>query len=96
MRVSTAGGQYPQWAPDGRELFYVAGDATLMSVSLAFDGETVTPGPPRPLFRLPVVDTGRNPYDVAPDGKRFLVRAIAPEMGRALSAIVNWPALLRE
>ena len=95
VRVSTAGGQYPEWAPDGRELFYVSGDARLMSVLLTFDGDKVTPGPPRPLFRLPAVDTGRHPYDVSPDGKRFLVRAVAPEMGRTLTAIVNWPALLK-
>jgi eukaryotic-like serine/threonine-protein kinase len=95
VRVSTAGGQYPQWALDGSELFYVAGDATLMSVSLAFDRDKVTPDTPRPLFRLPAVDTGRHPYDVSPDGKRFLVRAVAPEMGRTLTAIVNWPSVLR-
>jgi Tol biopolymer transport system component len=93
-RVSTAGGQYPLWAPDGGELFYVAGGATLMSVSLTYQRDRIVPGTPRPLFRLSAVDTGRSPYDVAPDGKRFLVRAVAPEMGRTLTAIVNWPALL--
>jgi Tol biopolymer transport system component/predicted Ser/Thr protein kinase len=95
-RVSTAGGQYPVWASDGRELFYVSGDATLMSVALTFERDRVVPSTPRPLFRLPAVDTGRQPYDVSPDGKRFLVRAVAPEMGRTLTAIVNWTALLRD
>jgi dipeptidyl aminopeptidase/acylaminoacyl peptidase/predicted Ser/Thr protein kinase len=93
-RISPAGGQYPQWAPNGRELFYVAADSMLMSVSLTFSGDEVAPDTPRPLFRLPVVDTGRQPFDVTPDGQRFLVRAVPSEMGRTLTAIVNWPALL--
>jgi hypothetical protein len=66
----------------------------LMSVSLTFSGDEVAPDTPRPLFRLPVVDTGRQPFDVTPDGQRFLVRAVPSEMGRTLTAIVNWPALL--
>jgi hypothetical protein len=43
VRVSTAGGQYPEWAPDGQELFSVSGDATLMSVVLTFDGDKSPP-----------------------------------------------------
>lgn len=93
-RVSAAGGQYPQWGPDGRELFYISPDATLMAVPIVFDGDLAIPGTPKALFRLPAVDTGRNPFDVSPDGQRFLVRAVAPEMGRTLTAIVNWRALV--
>jgi serine/threonine-protein kinase len=93
-RISTAGGQYPQWAPNGRELLYVSADSMLMSVLMTFAGEQAMPDTPRPLFRLPVVELGRQPFDVAPDGQRFLVRAVPPEMGRTLTAIVNWPGLL--
>jgi serine/threonine protein kinase len=51
-RISTAGGQYPQWAPNGRELFYVAADSMLMSVSLTFSGDEVTPDNPHPLLLM--------------------------------------------
>ena len=94
-RISSDGGQYPQWAPNGRELFYVSADSMLTSVPLTLGGDRVEPGTARALFRLPAVDNGRQPFDVAPDGERFLVRAVPAEMGRTLTAIVNWPAVLK-
>jgi len=33
-QVSTAGGAHPAWAPNGRELFYVAADGRLMAVDV--------------------------------------------------------------
>jgi hypothetical protein len=45
---------------------------------------------------LPTVDTGRPPYDIAPDGQRFLVRATPGQAGQPLTVIVNWPALLKK
>jgi hypothetical protein len=65
-----------------------------MSVSLKFGGRSIEPGTPRELFLLPTVDTGRPPYDVAPDGQHFLVRATPGQAGQPLTVIVNWPALL--
>ncbi len=75
-QVSNNGGNSPLWSPDGRELFYRNGDATL-----AVDVETgpaFTHGNPRVLFRgtylsgniLKVTST---PWDIGPDGKRFLM-----------------------
>lgn len=52
-QVSTAGGRNPMWSPDGRELFYVAPDRTLMAVPLKIDGKRIDPGTPHPLFTLP-------------------------------------------
>jgi hypothetical protein len=78
VRVSTAGGQYPQWAPDGSELFYVAGDATLMSVGPTFDSDKVSHGTPRALFRPPAVDPGRHPYDVSLEGTGFSCAPLRP------------------
>jgi hypothetical protein len=46
------------------------------------------------LFDVPTVD-GYWPYDVSPDGQRFLVNtqdgAVAP-----LTIVVNWPAALKK
>src|SRR6185436_9731260 len=33
-QISHAGGSQPQWRADGRELFYLAGDGTMMSVNV--------------------------------------------------------------
>jgi Tol biopolymer transport system component len=88
VRVSKAGGLFPRWRADGRELFYLALDGALMAVP-------VTPGTrefgePRLLFRAPVAHGWAAPlsrtaephpsagFDVTPDGQRFL--AIVPEV----------------
>jgi len=98
VRVSADGGQYPQWGPGGRELFYVSADYRLMSVSLKVGPGSVEPSPPRALFPLPAIDDGLSePYEVAPDGQRFLVRATPqPPPPQALTVLANWPALLKK
>jgi Tol biopolymer transport system component/predicted Ser/Thr protein kinase len=96
IRISTGGGQYPQWSPEGRELFYVSPDNKLMAVSLKLGAGSVQPSVPRELFPLPSVDVGWSPYDTAPDGQRFLVRATPKQAAEPLTVIVNWPALLRK
>ena len=95
IRISTAGGQFPQWGAGGRELFYVSPDNKLMAVSLKLRADSIEPAAPRELFRLPTVETGRPPYEAAPDGQRFLVRAAMGQAGEPLTVIVNWPALLK-
>jgi len=96
-RISTGGGQYPQWGAGGREIFYVSPDNKLMVVSLKLGADTVEPSAPRELFPLPAVEVGWSPYDATPDGQRLLVRA-SPERGASqpLTVIVNWPALLKD
>jgi Tol biopolymer transport system component len=71
-QVSTAGGTEPVWSRDGRELFYRSGDA-MMAVSIG-TGPTFSAGPPRVLFRGSYfAGDGLTNYDVAPDGRRFLM-----------------------
>jgi hypothetical protein len=96
FRISTGGGQAPQWGVGGRELFYVSPDYKLMAVSLKLGPEAVEPSAPRELFQLPAVDIGWSPYDTAPDGQRFLVRATPQQGAPPLTMIVNWPALLKK
>jgi hypothetical protein len=95
-RISTGGGQYPQWGAGGREIFYVSPDNKLMVVSLKMGADTVEPSAPRELFPLPAAGDGWSPYDTTADGQRFLVRA-TPERAAAqpLNVIVNWPALMK-
>jgi Tol biopolymer transport system component len=95
-RISTGGGQYPQWGAGAREVFYVSLDNKLMVVSLKPGVDTAEPSTPRELFPLPAADDGWSPYDVTPDGQRFLVRATPGQAAQPLTVIVNWPALLKK
>lgn len=93
-QVSTSGGTAPRWHPNGRELFYLSLDATLMSVPLAFARGGVQPANPVPLFKPPGL-TGaqsRQQYDVGPDG-RILVNAPVDGGGeRPVTLLLNWPS----
>jgi Tol biopolymer transport system component len=95
-QISTAGGQFPAWRSDGRELFYVSPEFRLMAVDLSINADSVQPSAPRELFQLPAVDTGRSPYEITADGQRVLVRATPrAAASQSLTMIVNWPILLK-
>ena len=95
FQISTGGGTFPEWSPDGREVYYVSPEQKLMAVGVNMGAETLAPSTPRELFAVPPAPLGTtSPYTVAPDGKRFLV--LAPAGGaQPLEVIVNWPALLK-
>ena len=95
--ISAGGGMYPAWGASGRELYYVSPDFKLMVVGVKFGTDFVEASAPRELFRLPGVEDGYSPFEPAPDGERFLVRATPQQQAAApLTVIVNWPARMRK
>ena len=98
-QVSTAGGRWPRWRSDGKEIFYLAPDKKLMSATVNGAGSAFEVGAVRPLFdtrALTIGNTG-SMYDVSPDGQRFLVNTLAEEAAPApITLVVNWPALLKK
>ena len=75
-QLSTEGGTHPVWAPDGREVFYRSPDGQLVAVPIQTE-PTVIVGRPSALFDGLIGSTDAasddHTYDIAPDGKRFLV-----------------------
>ena len=100
-QVSIAGGQMPAWSRSGSELFYVARDGTLMAATLRPGAAGLESGEPQPLFplNLPLageVQFSRHPYDVSPDGQRFLViRRASDAAPEGAVVVTNWTSLLR-
>jgi hypothetical protein len=92
-QVSRGGGTEPRWRGDGKELFYIAPNGMLTAVPV--DAQSVfATGPPTPLFqirgRAPISSTDVFTYDVAKDGKRFLVnRYVKPEHVPPLTVLLN-------
>jgi serine/threonine-protein kinase len=87
--VSTGGGILPKWSRDGKELFYVTGDA-VVAVAIRSDGSF---GAPRRLFDRSnfLLNFRFQSYDVSPDGKRFLMIQRDPgSVPRQLNVILNW------
>jgi Tol biopolymer transport system component/predicted Ser/Thr protein kinase len=91
LQVSPEGGMYPQWRADGRELFYLGSDRTLMAVDVT-EGTTFEFGTPHSLFPAPALLE----FTVGRDGQRFLVnnRIEDPASTRA-SVILNYQALFQ-
>jgi Tol biopolymer transport system component len=92
LTVSASGGAEPIWRSDGRELYYLAEDHSLMAVD-------VTPGPtlrltrPTVLFRPSVVGepaTYRSHYAVTADGQRFLVDVLRDPISDPITLLLNW------
>jgi hypothetical protein len=67
-----------------------------MAVDLKTTGSTLEPSAPRELFMLPGADNSFSPYEVSPDGQRFLIRSPAGQADRTLTVVVNWTGLLRQ
>jgi hypothetical protein len=85
------------WRQDGKELFYIKGDNTLMSVDVSPRSGGFQAGIPKPLFQVQLV-TGnwRNRYVVSPDAQRFLTLVPAePERPGPINVVLNWPVLLK-
>jgi Tol biopolymer transport system component/tRNA A-37 threonylcarbamoyl transferase component Bud32 len=94
VQVSTAGGAQVRWAKNGQEMFYVAPDGKMMSVSLAAAGAAVTVTAPVALFQTHLA-TGTNvlgikpQYAVAKDG-RFLLNTAIESASPPIVLSVNW------
>ena len=103
-QVSNAGGFYPLWSRDGRELFYVAGPAParLMVVPVQTD-PTFVPENSQELFELPDMRRGEGrTYDVSSDGQRFLTlntvghETDADASSPQINIVQNWFEELKE
>jgi roadblock/LC7 domain-containing protein len=92
-QVSRGGGREPRWRGDGKEIFYIAPNGILTAVPVNGEGIFAT-GTPTPLFqiqgRAPISSTDVFTYDVAKDGKRFLVNSyVKPEHVPPLTILLN-------
>jgi hypothetical protein len=88
--VSTNGGYEPRWRADGREIYYLSADRTLMAVSV---GAGPSFGIPEPLFQthVPSGVTGMRTHFVpSHDGQRFLVNIATDAMPSPITVVLNW------
>ena len=90
--VSAGGGESPIWSRDGSELFYTRSDR-LMAVSVN-RGPTLSVSAPRVLFegRFRGSLNTVTPFDISPDGRRFLrVQQAQPERAvTRIEVVLNW------
>jgi Tol biopolymer transport system component len=98
-QISNHGGDQAMWRWDGKELFYLALDRTMMAVSIK-ESTGVEAASPISLFATTVPYSGltdyRNNYAVSHDGQKFLVNTLDERAGqKPFTAIVNWQSLFQ-
>ena len=93
-QISPNGGASPRWRRDGKELFYVAPGDQFVSVAVETKGNSFSPGETHLLFREPL-SLAAFPYDVSPDGQRFLVNSSGDIGTSPFMLVMNWQELLK-
>jgi hypothetical protein len=100
-QVSTQGGYEPHWRRDGKELFYMAPNHTLMAVDVTTNPTTLVVSPPKALFATRIkwmeIQAGARHYAAARDGQRFLINSATDEARSVpVTIVLNWSAALNK
>ncbi len=98
-QVSASGGAFAQWGRDGRELFFCdLSTNTLMVVPVRL-GASIGLGSPQVVFSGDQIGAELSDgFDVAPDGKGFVVvlNAVSGSAERSVSIVQNWFAEFKD
>jgi hypothetical protein len=93
-KISTAGGTQPRWRGDGSELFYLAADGKLMSVTVR-TRPTFSAALPKALFETRPSQSGEWSYDVSRDGERFVFTVPVGDAAAApIMVALDWIATI--
>ena len=102
QQVSRDGGGQPVWRADGKELFYLAADGSLMAVPVNVSAQFEA-GVPQTLFPTGarLNDAGRfgddgQVYAATKDGTRFLVVGRRQSDAAPLTVVLNWTAAIQK
>ena len=94
-QISTAGGVFPRWRADGKEIFFLSPGTRLMAAEVAVKGGALEVGAVHSLFGPLAFEF--YPYEVSADGQHFLALRAPEEKGvTPLTLIQNWTGLLKK
>jgi len=101
-QISTSGGTKPAWARNGRELFYIGADGYLMTVPVNTANSFSFGNPVKALNTRYFSSQQFRTYDVAPDGRRFLMvkepppDPLSPAWTPNMVVVLNWLEELKQ
>ena len=94
-QVSPNGGQVPQWSKDGKELYYLDGEQSIVAVPVKDLGNTLEFGARQTLIsQWTVLSTPF--YSVFPDGQKLLMERVSQQVSQPLTVVTNFTAQLRK
>ncbi len=93
-QVSSSSGTMPRWGSDGKELFYLDPENTLMVAQLEPGERSLKIGQVEKLFQASFTrGTEGWPYEIAPGGQRFLANVSREQADVSpITVVVNWTA----
>lgn len=94
-QVSRAGGSYPSWRRDGKELYFMSPQGGIMAVPVSETGDTLQIGTPEQMFQKNITAVGKA-FTPSADGKRFLVNISPDQEQTPLVLVTNWQAELKK
>jgi eukaryotic-like serine/threonine-protein kinase len=94
-QISAAGGTFPLWRPDGKELYFLTPNGDLMAAPISASAESITSGTSAKLFATRIFGAGREgaqgrQYDVAPDGRFLINSELDAGAAQPIRLIQNW------
>jgi Tol biopolymer transport system component len=99
VNVSVDGGVDPRWRADGRELFFISPDGSLMSTEVSAAGPLRVMRTTR-LFKTSIAPASPpylSHYGVTRDGARFLIHVpFQPTNVSPLTLMIDWPSALSD
>lgn len=93
-QVSRAGGTYPVWRHDSKEIYYISLDGHLLATQVEPHEKSFDVGNTETLFEMRYTNPLGTPFDVAPDG-RFMVLSQPDGPALPMTLVLNWSADLK-
>ena len=95
-QVSQAGGTYPSWRADSNEIYFFGLDGYLHSASVNTKGDEFSLNDTHALFPIGFSAPLGNPYDVSPDGQRFIFSTLPEGISTPMVLVTNWMTDLKK
>jgi len=95
-QVSSQGGNSVAWSRNSDELFFEDNSFNLAVATYTAKGSDLAITGIKQLAALRASPAGAPPFDVSPDGKRFLVDVSSQESSAPLELVLNWTSELKK
>ncbi len=95
-QVSQNGGTFPSWRGDSGEVFYLGTDLVLHGASVNPKSQEFEMASMQSLFQITYSTPVGDPFDVSPDGRRFILSTFPESVPTPLVMVTNWMAELKK
>jgi serine/threonine protein kinase len=91
-QVSQTGGTFPAWRGDSKEIYFIGTDGSFHAASVNTTRGEFELDQVRALFQISYTAPLGTPYDVTPDGQRFVFATYPESVSTPLVLVTNWTA----